>query len=80
MGYEPMSLETALAAEVRGEMAAQGVSQGKMAKRVGISREALSRYLLGTRATPVDVYLRLSLELGLAPDELMTRAQKRDEL
>lgn len=73
-----MSLETALSAEIRAEMAAQDVSQGALAERVSISREALSRYLRGTRALPVDVYLRLSLELGLGPDELMTRAQKRD--
>lgn len=73
-----MSLETALSAEIRAEMAAQDVSQGALAERVSISREALSRYLRGTRALPVDVYLRLSLELGLGPDELMIRAQKRD--
>lgn len=68
----------ALSAEIRAEMAAQGISQGKMATRVGISREALSRYLLGTRALPVDVYMRISWELGTQPNELMTRAQKRD--
>lgn len=73
-----MSLEVALSAEIRAEMAAQDVSQGALAERISISREALSRYLRGTRALPVDVYLRLSLELGLGPDELMIRAQKRD--
>lgn len=78
MGHEPTSLEVALSAEMRAEMAAQGISQGAMAQRVSISREALSRYLLGTRAMPVDVYLRISAALRLAPDELMIRAQKRD--
>ncbi len=69
----------ALSAEIRAEMAAQGLTQGKLAAAAGISREALSRYLFGTRAMPIDVYMRLSLQLGLAPHELMTRAQKRDE-
>lgn len=73
-----MSLEVALSSEIRAEMAAQGIKQGELAKRAEISREALSRYLRGERVLPVDVYLRISFTLGLAPDELMTRAQKRD--
>lgn len=78
MGHETTSLEVALCAEIRAEMAAQDVSQGALAERISISREALSRYLRGTRTIPVDVYLRLSQELRLTPDELMLRAQKRD--
>lgn len=78
MGNEAESLELALSAEIRAEMAAQDIKQGEMGRRAKISREALSRYLLGTRAMPMDVYLRISAELGVAPDELMIRAQRRD--
>lgn len=77
MGHTEEGLEAALVAVIRAEMAAQGISQVELAERTEVSRIAMSRYMRGLRTMPVDVYLRISWELGMQPQDLMRQAEVR---
>jgi transcriptional regulator with XRE-family HTH domain len=56
------SYVTAIIMELRGEIAAQGVSKKDLAERAGVSYAALNRYLTGERDIPADVLFRLLID------------------
>lgn len=73
-------LNGALAAEIRAEMAVQGVSGHRLAELTGIDRLTLRRYTKGDRALTTSTVEAVALALDLAPGDLMMRAaRRRDE-
>lgn len=77
MGHITEGFEAALIATIKAEMAARGLTQAELAAEIEISREAMGRYLRGTRVIPTDVYFRMGEAFGFGPSELMARAEKR---
>lgn len=69
----------ALAAELRGEMAAQGVTLDEMAERIGSSKSSVYRYLKGTRELPMPAYYAMTSTLGVSPADIMGAAVRRME-
>lgn len=74
---ETEALERALIAQIRAEIAAAGMSQGKVASAVGIEPATLSRYMSGKRALPLQTFLDISSTLGVPAANLMRLAEER---
>jgi len=68
------------ASTVRETRVARGISQSELARRVGISRQALSAIESGTYLPGVAVALRLAEELGTTVEHLFGRAPANDQL
>ena len=66
-----------LGAEIRGEIAAQGLGITEVAARAGMERTSLWRYLKGERAMPLDALVALADALQLDASELVQRAEQR---
>lgn len=64
-------------AQIRAEMAVLQWSQTDLAAKAGMTRDTLGRYLRGTRTMPLDVFLGIADALGIEPNQLMARAEKR---
>lgn len=78
MGTEKRDAYTlAVAAQLRAEIAAAGLSVVGAAKKSGVPRGTLVRYLDGTREIPVSVMYRLALALGVDVPTLIERADDR---
>lgn len=71
------ALERALIAQVRAEIAASPLSQGKVADAIGIERATLSRYMSGKRALPLQALLDICDTLGIPAGDLMRMAEER---
>lgn len=74
---ENEALERALIAQIRAEIAAAGISQGKVADAVGIERATLSRYMSSKRALPLQTFLDISSTLGIPAADIMRMAEER---
>lgn len=74
---ENEALERALIAQIRAEIAAAGISQGKVADAVGIERATLSRYMSSKRALPLQTFLDISSTLGIPAADIMRMAEDR---
>lgn len=53
---------TAIIMELRGEIAARGISKKKLAEDLGVSYAALNRYLAGQRDLPADLLFRILID------------------
>ena len=71
------ALNSALAAEIRYERAAQDITTRDLAERTGIDHRTMLRYLKDQRPISVDRLARFADALGMRPDELIVRAQSR---
>jgi len=69
----------AVATVIKMEMAANGLTQAKIAAAAGVGREAMSNYLLGKRDMPFSVLVNVAAALNLTPRELFELAESRLE-
>lgn len=67
----------ALAAEIRAERAASGLTQAQLAEKSGINYETLKFVLKGTRPINVTQIVQLSQAFGIEPADLVERAMAR---
>jgi transcriptional regulator with XRE-family HTH domain len=65
----------AVAAEIRATISRLGMSQDQLAAGTGITKATLSRSLSGARALDLDELAAICAAVGLAPSELVTRAE-----
>lgn len=79
MGTRGKRLQSALRAQIRAEIAAQGLKQADTARRVGMHTSTLSRYLNDSedRGMPFDIISEIAEALGLPINELIARAERR---
>jgi transcriptional regulator with XRE-family HTH domain len=68
-----------VAAQLRAEAAAQGITVVELARRSGINRETLDRWLKGERAISVPTMFQLAQVLGVDPFVVVKRAEERFE-
>lgn len=69
----------AVAAEIRGEARAQGLTLDDMAALSGVTKVSVQRYLAGTRELPVSTLYSLTAALRVDPADLMAAAVRRME-
>lgn len=69
--------ETALATQIRVELAERELDQKGLAAELGIESATLSRYMNGHRSMPMPTFFRVAEVLGLSPRVLMERAEAR---
>jgi len=69
----------AVAAELRGEMAAQGITHAAMADLTALSKTSVQRYLKGTREIPMTAFYAFAAALNVNPADVMAAAVKRLE-
>lgn len=69
----------AVAAELRGEAAAQGITHATLSKLSGVPKVSVQRYLAGERDFPMAAFYRLVEALSVDPAELMAAAVRRME-
>lgn len=67
----------ALAAEIRAERAASGLTQAELAEKSGINYQTLKLLLKGTRPINVTQIVQLSQAFGIEPAVLVERAMAR---
>lgn len=70
-------LNGAVAAELRGEMSAQRLTQTDLSARSGVPVVSIQRYLAATRPIDVEVLDRLAHALGTSAHEVMLAAAQR---
>lgn len=70
-------LQSAVATEIRIELAARQWKQVDLAERAGVTRETLNRYMRNKVGMPMSAFASLSRALGISPDELLARAMNR---
>jgi transcriptional regulator with XRE-family HTH domain len=69
---------TAIVMELRGEIAARGISKKKLAENAGMSYVTLNRYLRGERDIPADVLFRLLMDhLDVDLEKFWKRVEER---
>lgn len=71
------SIQSAIAIQIKAEMAAQDWKQSDLANASGIPTSTLHRYLAGARDIPLPVFVDICQALGLSITELVARAQRR---
>jgi transcriptional regulator with XRE-family HTH domain len=71
--------EAAVAKQIEVEMfdREQAITQQQLADALGMERATLNRYLRGKRSMPMPVFFRVAQILGLAPEEIISRAKSR---
>lgn len=67
----------AVAAQLRAEISAAGLSVAEAARRSNVPRGSLVRYLDGTRELPVSVMYQMADTLGISVPVFVTRADER---
>lgn len=77
MEYTGEEFGQALAAQLRAERAASGLTQDELARRIGVSKMSVRRYLSGERPVAVPHFVELASALGLTIDELIRRSNER---
>jgi transcriptional regulator with XRE-family HTH domain len=66
-----------VAAQVRAEIAAAEESVASIARKTGINRETLDRWVKGERALSVPTLYRIAAALNIAPHTIVLRAEER---
>ena len=61
-------------------MKANGYTQRELARRVGITESALSRYVLGSREPRANVLKNLAIAFGVSVDELISEGASQPSL
>lgn len=77
MGTYGNDIQSAMAVQIKAEMAARDWKQSDLANASGIPTSTLHRYLSGTRDIPLPVAGDIANALGLSIIELAARAQRR---
>lgn len=70
-------LEAALSKQIKVELVERGMDQKDLAEAIGIEKATLSRYMTNRRPIPMQTFFAVAEALGLAPQELMQRAESR---
>jgi transcriptional regulator with XRE-family HTH domain len=73
------SIQSAIAVQIKAEMAAKDWKQSDLAAASGIPTSTLHRYLSGARDIPLPVFAGIAQALGLSMIELAQRAERRLE-
>ena len=79
MEYTGEEFGRALAAQLRAEKAASGLTQDQIAESVGLSKMTIRRYLGGERPVDIPHFVELANTFGLSLDELIRRSKERIE-
>jgi transcriptional regulator with XRE-family HTH domain len=77
MGTYGTDIQSAIAIQIKAEMAAKDWKQPELAKRSGIPTSTLHRYLTGERDIPLPAFAEIASALGISYLELAGRAQRR---
>ena len=77
MGTYGADIQSAIAVQIKAEMAAKDWKQADLSKATGIVGSTLSRYLAGGRDIPLPVFAEIAKALGLSMIELAQRAERR---
>lgn len=77
MGTYGHDIQSAMAVQIKVELAERGWKQPDLAERSGIPRTTLHRYLNGERDIPLPAFADIASALGVAFGELAARAQLR---
>ncbi|UUG70001.1 immunity repressor [Arthrobacter phage Zucker] len=77
MGTYGANIQSAIASQIKAEMAARDWKQPNLAEATGIPTSTLHRYLSGQRDIPLPVFADIASALGLSMMELAGRAQRR---
>lgn len=77
MVTDGVSESAAVAAQMRAERAATGMTIDALSSASGIPSQTLMRYLKGTRDIPMRAFIALADALEVPADELLARAQRR---
>lgn len=75
--HERSQWSEAVAAQIRAELAASGLTQGDAAKAAGMSRATLNRLAQGSRVADVSQIHNLCGVFGLTVSEFIDRASRR---
>jgi len=70
-------IQTAIATQIKAEMAAKDWKQADLANASGIPTSTLHRYLSGARDIPLPVFAAIAQALNLSILELVARAERR---
>jgi len=79
MGTYGADIQSAMAVQIKAEMAAKDWKQSDLAQASGIPTSTLHRYLSGQRDIPLPAFAEIAQALGLGVLELAARAQRRLE-
>lgn len=77
MGTYGTDIQSAMAIQIKAEMAARDWKQPDLAEASGIPTSTLHRYLAGQRDIPLPAFAEIASALGLSMVELAGRAQRR---
>ena len=77
MGTYGNDIQSAMAVQIKAEMAARDWKQSDLAHASSIPTSTLHRYLSGARDIPLPVFADIAKALGLSMLELAARAQRR---
>lgn len=77
MGNYGTDIQSAMAVQIKAEMAAKDWKQPDLAEAAGVPTSTLHRYLSGQRDIPLPVFADVAAALGLSMVELASRAQRR---
>lgn len=77
MGNYGSDIQSAIAVQIKAEMAAKDWKQADLSRETGIVSSTLYRYLSGARDIPLPVFVDIANALGLSIMELAARAQRR---
>jgi len=77
MGNYGAEIQSAMAVQIKAEMAARDWKQSDLAHASGIPTSTLHRYLSGQRDIPLPAFAEIAQALGLGVLELAARAQRR---
>ena len=72
-------LEAALLVQIKVELVERDMTQQDLAKKMGIDKATLSRYMKGHTAMKMGTFYEIAEALGVTPQELMRRAGCRVE-
>jgi len=77
MGTYGSDIQSAVAVQIKVELALRDWKQSDLAAASGIPTSTLSRYMKGERDIPLPVFVDLAGALGMSVSELAERAQRR---
>jgi transcriptional regulator with XRE-family HTH domain len=70
-----MDYDEAVGQQLRIAKMKSGLTNAQITERTGVSYETFKRYMNGARTTPMDVLVKLCRTFGMAPSELLRRAE-----
>lgn len=74
--YERQMID-AIRLQVRVELVEHSMRQGDLSDAVGVGAQAMNRYLQGHRTFPMQTFIAVAQAFGMAPSELIGKAEAR---